>query len=136
VDSTDDGGGHGSTDRALLGLCVLLLTCLLSNLCSFTFSPGEAFEQQLAIPLVRRLSAVGYFGQLGAGLWLALALIFQPRRGTRLAFAAWLVAVCLYSAPVPRLAADLALAPALLVGAFLLAALTRALDRATRPYAA
>ena len=44
--------------------------------------------------------------------------------------------MCLFSAPVPTLGADLALAPALLTGAVLLALLTRALEQATKPDAA
>ncbi|MGD0483605.1 MAG: hypothetical protein ABSB58_03010 [Gemmatimonadales bacterium] len=124
----DDRGHRG----AALGFLVLLLTSLLSNAGSLPIVPGDAFDQRLASHLVRELGGVGYFGQLGAGVWLALALIFDARRGTRFAFGAWLVALCLYSAPVPTLFADLALAPALLVAAGLLALLTRALDRATR----
>ena len=125
----DDRGDH----RAMLGVLVLALTSLLSNAGSLPIVPGDAFDQRLASHLVRELGGVGYFAQLATGVWLALALIFHARCGTRVAVGAWLVALCLYSAPVPQLFADLALTPALLTGAFLLALLARALDRATRP---
>jgi hypothetical protein len=122
--------------RAALGLLVLLLTSLFSNAGSLPIVPGDAFDMRLASHLVRELGGIGYFAQLATGIWLALSLIFQPRRGTRLAFGAWLVALCLWSAPVPTLLADLALAPALLAGAALLALLTRALEEATRTHEA
>jgi hypothetical protein len=131
--ANDTGSGDHATRRAALGFLVLLLTALFSNAGSLPIVPGDAFDERLASHLVRELGGVGYFAQLATGVWLALSLIFQPRRGTRLAFGAWLVALCLYSAPVPTLFADLALAPALLTGAVLLAMLTRALDQATRP---
>jgi hypothetical protein len=133
MDTTDPDATGSADRRALLGLTVLALTSLLSNAGSLPIVPGDAFDQRLASHLVRELGGVGYFAQLAAGLWLSLSLIFQPRPGTRVALGAWLVALCLYSAPVPTLFADLALTPALLTGAFLLALLARALDRATRP---
>jgi hypothetical protein len=125
-----------SDRRALLGAVVLLLTCLFSNLGSLPITPGDAFDQRAAILAVRELGAVGYFAQLATGVWLALALIFDLRRGARFAFGAWLVALGLFSAPLPALGADLALAPALLTAAALLALLTRALETATRRDAA
>ena len=133
MDTTDADATGSATRRAALGLLVLALTSLFSNAGSLPIVPGDAFDQRLASALVRELAAAGYFAQLATGIWLAVALIFDARRGTRLAFGAWLLALCLYSAPVPTLFADLALAPALLTGAVLLALLTRALDRATRP---
>jgi len=111
---------------------ILLLTCLFSNLASLPIVPGDAFDQRAAVRLVRELGAVGYFGQLATGVWLALALIFACRRAARIAFGAWLVALCLFCVPAPVLWDDLALAPALLTGATLLAVLSRALETATR----
>ncbi len=122
--------------RALLGAVVLLLTCLFSNLGSLPIAPGDAFDQRAALHYVRDLGAVGYFAQLAAGLWLSLALIFDVRRGARAALGTWLMALVLFCMPVPALGADLALAPALLTAAGLLALLTRALETATRRDAA
>jgi hypothetical protein len=133
MDTTDPAAAGTGDRRAMLGFLVLALTCLLANAGSLPIVPGDAFDERLASPLVREVGGAGYFAQLATGIWLALALIFHSRRGTRLAFGAWLVALCLYAAPVPTLFADLALAPALLTGAGLLALLTRALDQATRP---
>ena len=118
--------------RALLGAVVLVLTCLFSNLASLHMVPGDAFDQRAAIPLVRDLGAAGYFGQLTAGIVLALALIFDLRRAARAAIVAWLAALCLFTVPVPQAGEDLALAPAILFGATLLALLARALETATR----
>ena len=98
-----------------LGALVLGVTVLLSNLASFYVSPGAAIVDRLADHQIARLSAVGYFAQLGAGVWLAAALIFDLARGRRWALVLWLVALCLYLAPLPPLTADLALAPSLLV---------------------
>lgn len=44
-------------------------------------SPGEAIADRLADHLIGRLSAVGYFAQLGTGLWLAVTLIFDIGSG-------------------------------------------------------
>jgi hypothetical protein len=118
--------------RALLGALVLLLTCLFSNLASLHLVPGDAFDQRAAIHLVRELGAAGFFGQLATGVWLALALLFDLRRAARWAMGAWLVALGLFTVPVPKPGADLALAPAILFGAALLALLARALETATR----
>lgn len=118
--------------RALLGALILVLTCLFSNLASLHLVPGDAFDQRAAIPLVRGLGAAGYLGQLGTGIVLALALLFDLRRIARLAMGAWLAALCLFTVPVPKPGADLALAPAILFGAALLALLARALETATR----
>jgi hypothetical protein len=133
MDVREIGPTEGGRRRAALGFLVLALTSLLSNAGSIPFVPGDAFDQRLAIPLVREVGGAGYFAQLAGGIWLALALIFGARRGSRLPLGAWLLALCLYSAPVPTLFADLALAPALLAGAGLLALLARALEEATRP---
>lgn len=118
--------------RALLGAVVLVLTCVFSNLGSLPIVPGDAFDQRAAARLVRELGGAGYFGQLATGIWLGLALIFDLRRGARLAVGAWLAALVLFCVPVPALWADLALAPALLTGATLLALFSRALETATR----
>jgi hypothetical protein len=133
MDSTADDAARPADRRALLGAVVLLLTCLFSNVGSLPIVAGDAFDQRAASHLVRELGTAGYFGQLATGVWLAVSLIFDARHAARLAFGAWLVALCLFSVPVPTLGADLALAPALLTGAFLLALLTRALQEATKP---
>jgi hypothetical protein len=136
MDPTDHEAARRPDRRALLGALVLLLTCLFSNLGSLPIVAGDAFDQRAASHLVRELGAVGYVGQLATGVWLAVSLIFDLRRGARLAFGAWLVALCLFAVPVPTPGADLALAPALLSGAVVLALLTRALEQATKPDAA
>ena len=97
-----------------LGALVLGVTALLANVASFHASPGAAIADRLAVPLVARLSAVGYFAQLAAGVWLSLALILDVAAGRRWAPVVWLAAVCLYCAPLPSLTADPALIPALL----------------------
>jgi hypothetical protein len=136
MDPTDHEAARRPDRRALLGALVLLLTCLFSNLGSLPIVAGDAFDQRAASHLVRELGAAGYVGQLATGVWLAVSLIFDLRRGARLAFGAWLVALCLFAVPVPTPGADLALAPALLSGAVVLALLTRALEQATKPDAA
>ena len=119
-----------------LGLLVLALTCLLSNLGSFRISPGAAIEERLANVALARLSTVGYFGQLGAGVWLAVALVLEFRRGARWALALWGVALCLFLSPLPGLSADLALGPSLVTLGVLLGLLGRALIEATGTRAA
>jgi hypothetical protein len=120
------------TRQFAFGVLVLGITCLLSNLASFRISPGEAIADRMADPLIGHLNAVGYFAQLGAGLWLAVTLIFDIGVARRWAVAAWAVALCLFLVPLPPLTADLALAPASLVGAGLLTVLGRALLDVTR----
>jgi len=136
VRTTDLEDAVTPTRQFAFGVLVLALTCLLSNLASFRVSPGEAIADRMADPLLGRLNAVGYFAQLGAGLWLAVALIFDVPVGKRWALACWTVALCLFLAPLPPLATDLALAPASLVGAALLTVLVRGLLDATRRQAA
>jgi hypothetical protein len=123
---------HDPATSFVLGLLVLGLTVLFSNLPSMPIRPGEAILDRLADHTVNRLPAIGYPAQLASGLWLSFGLLFAPRHGTRLAFAVWLVAVCLFLAPVPTLGADPALVPALVVGAALLALVVRLLDRTTQ----
>lgn len=134
--TTDQDDVVTSTRQFAFGVLVLGITCLLSNLASFRVSPGEAIADRLADPLLGRLNAVGYFAQLGTGLWLAVTLVFDVVVGRRWALACWAVALCLFLAPLPPLTTDLALAPASLVGAALLAVLVRGLLDATRPQAA
>ena len=124
------------TRQFAFGVLVLGLTVLLSNLASFRISPGEAIADRMADHLIGHLNAIGYFAQLGTGLWLALTLIFDVVVGRRWALACWAVALCLFLAPLPPLATDLALAPASLVGAALLTVLVRGLLDATRRQAA
>ena len=123
------------TRQFALGVLVLGVTCLLSNLASFRISPGEAIADRLADHLIGGLSAVGYFAQLFTGIWLAVPLIFDIGIGRRWAPLLWAVALCLFLAPLPSLTTDLALAPASLAGAGLLTVLGRALLEATRPQA-
>lgn len=123
---------HASRSSFGLGLLVLALTVLFSNLPSMAISPGEAILDRLADATISRLHAIGYPAQLASGLWLSFGLLFAPGRGTRLAFAVWVVAVCLFLSPLPALDADPALIPALVLGAMLLAAVVRSLDRTTR----
>lgn len=134
--ATDHDDSVTPTRQLALGLVVLALTCLLSNLGSFRISPGEAIEDRLAIEAFANLSAVGYFGQLGAGVWLAVALILEFRRGARWALALWGIALCLFLSPLPGLTADLALGPSLVTIGVLLGLLGRALLEATRAHAA
>lgn len=89
MDVREIGPSEGMRHRAALGLLVLALTSLLSNAGSLPLVPGDAFDQRLAISLVREVGAAGYFAQLAAGIWLALALIFGARRGARGSSPCW-----------------------------------------------
>ncbi len=127
---------EGRDRRAAMGAVVLLVTCVLSNLASLHVVAGDAFDQRAASHLVRELGGVGYFAQMAAGIWLSLALLFDARRGARVALPAWLGALVLFCVPVPALWADVALTPAMLLAAALLAVFSRSLEVATRRDAA
>lgn len=118
--------------RYLLGFGVLAVTVVLSNFPQLVQQPERFFDVPRPADAVRTLQAVGYAAQMLVGLWLGLGLILAFRRGRRLAAALWPLAVALYFLPLPNARQDLALAPALFVGALSLTALAWMLDRATR----
>lgn len=123
-----DHPSHDSPARAAsLGALVLGATVLLSNLRSLGISPGEAILDRLAVHVIAQATTVGFFAQLATGIWLSLALLLDVRRGRRLAAVLWVVSVALYLAPLPPLAADLALGPASMTVAAAFALLARAL---------
>lgn len=129
MNTSDDGSGP-IDGRFVLGLLVLGLTCLLSNFPSVPVDLPE-FGTRLASDLIRQLFGIGYWAQLLTGVWLALSLRLDERRGVRMARVAWLLSLCLFLTPVPTLKEVPDLAPLLLSGVALLGVLAREIDAAT-----
>ena len=134
--AADQGAGeYRQVGRYLLGFGILVLTVAFSNVPQLIQHPERFFDVARPTSAVLRLQALGYVLQMAIGIWLSLSLIFELRRLRRVAVFLWPCAVALSLAPLPGVRDDLALAPALFVGAAALAALSWTLDRATRPAA-
>jgi len=116
----------------LLGFGILALTVVFSNVPQLLQHPERLFDVARPTSAILRLQALGFVLQMAVGTWLALALILELRRARRVAVFLWPCALALYFAPLPKVRDDLALAPALFVGAALLALLAWTADRATR----
>jgi hypothetical protein len=132
ADVPDDPTAPGYASRCLLGLGILAVTVMLSNFPQLVQHPERYFDVPRPGDLARTLQTAGYALQIGIGLWLGLSLVFDVRRWRRVAVLLWPVTVALYFVPLPNARQDIALAPALFVGALALASLTWALDRTTR----
>ncbi len=130
--SADDAPPSPTLTAALLGVGVLALTVAFSDFPQLVQNPERFFDVPAPTPLLRALHGLGFFLQLAAGLWLSFCLVFDIRRARRAAAVLWPVSVALYFAPFPNARQDLALAPALFVGAVALTALSWAVNRATR----
>lgn len=127
-----DTEARGLTGRCLLGLGVLALTVAFSNVPELVRHPEAVFDVPRAGAQVLRLQVLGYALQMAIGIWLSVSLILDIARWRRAAAILWPFALVLYFAPLPTARDDIALAPALFVGALLLGALGWELDRATR----
>jgi hypothetical protein len=123
---------HTQVGRYLLGFGILALTVVFSNIPQLIQHPERFLDVARPTSLALRLQALGYVLQMAVGTWLSLSLIFEIAPARRVAVFLWPCALALYLAPLPDVREDLALAPALLAGAAALAALSFALDRATR----
>lgn len=123
---------YGRAGRYLLGLGILGLTVLFSNVFWLVEHPEWFFAVSRPSATLLRLELWGYVLQMGIGTWLAVSLVFDVVRWRRVAAFLWPLTLALYFAPVPTARQDLTLAPALLVAALLLWELSRTLDRATR----
>lgn len=122
----------GEACRYLLGFGVLAVTVALSNFPQLVQNPERFFDVPRPPDAVRTLQTLGYAAQMALGLWLGLGLVLAVRRGRRLAAFLWPLSVALYFVPLPNARQDLALAPALFIGALTLTALAWMLERATR----
>ena len=121
--------------RYLLGLLVLVLTVFLSNVFGFLLHPERFFDVPASSSLELRLHLLGFFGQLIAGGWLGVALVFDVRRGQRTMLFAWLASLACFFAPMPSGLDDLWLVPILFGGVAALAWLSNALRVALEPHA-
>ena len=117
--------------RSILGLFVLAIAIACANIAAFPIDQ-EPFTGRLALEPVRRMFVAGYFAQIGSGIWLALALLLDLRRGIRPALLCWLGALCLMLAPVPPIVAEPLAAPVPLAGVLLVSLVGWALDQSLR----
>lgn len=117
--------------RALLGLVVLAIAAACANIAALPIDQ-EPFTGRLALEPVRRMFVAGYFAQIAAGIWLALALLLDLRRAIRPALLCWLGALCLMLAPVPPIAAEPLAAAVPVAGVLLVTLVGWALDQSLR----
>ena len=127
-----DGGAFGRAGRYLLGLGILALTVVFSNVFWLVEHPERYFPVVRPGASLLRLELAGYVLQMAVGLWLGISLVFDVARWRRVAVVLWPLALALYFAPVPTAQQVLTLAPALLVAGIFVWELSRTLDRATR----
>lgn len=86
--------------RAALGVVVLAVAVACANIGAVPIDT-EPFLQRLADRSIRTAFTTGYVLQLLTGIWLALSLLLDVRRGMRVALVCWLAALALFLAPVP-----------------------------------
>jgi len=127
-----DDGEFGRAGRYLLGLGILALTVVFSNVFWLVEHPDRIFGVGRPGAALLRLELAGYVLQIVVGLWLGLSLVFDVPRGRRVAVFLWPLTLALYLAPLPTARQDLSLAPALVIAALLFWELAHTLDRATR----
>jgi hypothetical protein len=130
--ASTEGSEFGRVGRYLLGLGILGLTVLFSNVFWLVEHPERYFDVSRPTGTLLRLELAGYLLQMAVGLWLSASLVFDVARWRRVAVFLWPLTLTLYLAPVPTARQDLMLTPALIVAALLLWELSRTLDRATR----
>lgn len=132
---SDDVGDDTDTEvrRYSTGLVVLLITVFLSNVFGFLRHPEQVFDVLRNSPLESGLHVAGFVGQLVTGLWLGVSLVFDVRRGQRLAAAGWLLSVVLFFVPMPSAGDDLWLTPVLMVLVTAVAWVSRALAELLPP---
>ena len=95
--------------RSTLSLVVLGVAIGVANAPSLPLDLTP-FENRLADGATRSLFALGVAFQGVAGIWLALSLLLDVRRGTRAALLVWLAALSLCLTPVPTVLEDFAAA--------------------------
>ena len=127
-----ESGEFGRAGRYLLGLGILALTVIFSNVFWLVEHPEWFFAVSRPSAPLLKLELAGYVLQMGIGLWLAISLVFDVVRWRRVAVVVWPLTLALYFAPLPTARQDLSLAPALFIAALLFWELSRTLDRATR----
>ncbi|HEY2806706.1 MAG TPA: hypothetical protein VGI92_12685 [Gemmatimonadales bacterium] len=116
--------------RFVLGIAILVVSVLLSNVFDFLVHPEQVFDVGPNSPLVNQLHLVGFCGQLVFGGWIGLAILFDLRRGLRVWIALWFASLALFFVPLPRVAQEPWLAPAELLGLVMIVWLSHALDAA------
>lgn len=91
--------------RAALGFVVLGVAIGCANVVSLPIDTTP-YTERLSDESIRSLFTAGFVTQLGTGVWLALSLLLDVRRGLRVALIAWFGSLSLYITPVPTLLQD------------------------------
>ena len=118
-----------SLQRFALGLSVLCVTCVLTNLEATVRNPARLFDVLPPSAAVDRLHLLGMAALMLFGIWLGVVLVFDLGRRRRPLVALWMLSLASFLAPLPSARDDLALAPALAMLGALFATLSWQLER-------
>lgn len=121
-----------SFQRFALGVTVLCVTCVLTNLEATVRNPERLFDVLPPSVVVDRLHLFGMAALMLFGIWLGVALVFDLGRRRRPLVALWMLSVASFLAPLPSARDDLALAPALAMLGALFATLNWQLERSVQ----